>query len=163
MDFMSPPTFDILNIHIWKVKMSLFLKALGYNVYLATTNNAFCIDGKNIEANAKALHALRSTLNDVYLSRVANLDMAFVVWNTLISLGENEQYYAGSDSDVGSDTSNKCYMVQGDDPLEVTSESEDEDMSYDELTSFCHMILEKQLPFEFPPSNFIFQSGVPFT
>ena len=85
---MSPPTFDILNIQIWKVKMSLFLKGLGLSVYLATTSNDYCLHGKNIEANTKALNALRSTLDDVYLSRVANLDMAFVVWNTLLSLGE---------------------------------------------------------------------------
>ena len=71
---MSPPMFDILNIQIWKVKMSLYLKALGIHVYHATTNNAYCLNGKNIEANAKALHALRSTLNDEYLSRVANFD-----------------------------------------------------------------------------------------
>ena len=64
MDFMTPPTFDILNIHIWKVKMSLYLKALGFLVYLATTNNAYCLDDKNFEANAKSLHALKSTLND---------------------------------------------------------------------------------------------------
>ena len=62
MNFMSPPTFDILNIQIWKVKMSLYLKALGIHVYLATTNNAYCLNGKNIKANAKALHALKSTL-----------------------------------------------------------------------------------------------------
>ena len=111
MDFMSPPTFDILNIQTWKVKMSLYLKALGIHVYLAITKDSYVNNSKNNEANAKALHALRSTLNDAYLSRVANLDLAFVVWNTLISLGENEQYYAGSDSDVGSDASNLCYMV----------------------------------------------------
>ena len=98
---MSPPTFDILNIQIWKVKMSLYLKALGSHVYLATTNNAYTLDGKNFEANVKALHAIKSTLDDVYLSRVANIDLAFVVWNTLLSLGEKDQYYAGSDSDVG--------------------------------------------------------------
>ena len=89
---MSPPTFDILHIQIWKVKMSLYLKALGFSVYLATTNNDYCLHGKNIEANTKALNALKSTLDDAYLSRVSNLDSAFVVWNTLISLGENEQY-----------------------------------------------------------------------
>ena len=93
---MSPPMFDILNIQIWKVKMSLYLKALGIPVYFATTKNDYCLNGKNFEANAKALHALRSTLNDDYLSRVANLDLAFVVWNTLISLGENEQYMRGA-------------------------------------------------------------------
>ena len=80
----------------------------------------------------------RSTLNDDYLSRVANLDLTFVVWNTLISLGEN----AGSDSDVGSNTSNACFMVQGDNPLEVTTESEvdENDMSYDDLSSFLRLL-----------------------
>ena len=63
MDFMSPPIFDILNIQIWKVKMSLYLKALGFHVYLAITDNAYCLNGKNLEANAKALNALKSTLN----------------------------------------------------------------------------------------------------
>jgi len=104
------------------------------------------MDGKNFEANAQAIHALKSTLNDDYLSRVSNFDSAFVVWNTLTSLGEKDQYYAGSDSDVGSDVSNMCYMVQGDNPLEVTTESEveeDVDMSYNELASFCQQLLEK--------------------
>ena len=63
---MSPPTFDILNIQIWKVKISLYLKALGIYVYFATTRDDYCLNGKNNEANTKALHALRSTLNDVY-------------------------------------------------------------------------------------------------
>ena len=136
MDFMSPPMFDILNIQTWKVKMSMYLKALGIHVYFATIKDSNCLNGKNIEANAKAIHAL----NDEYLSRVANLDSAFVVWNSLISLGEQEQYYAGSDSNVESDASNVYYMVQGDNPLEVNSESEldeDIDMSYDELATFC--------------------------
>ena len=49
----------------------------------------------------------------------------------------------GSDSDDGSDASNICYMVQGDNPLEVNSESEleeDIDMSYDELESFVNFL-----------------------
>ena len=100
---------------------------------------------KNCEANAKALHALKSTLNDDYLSRVSNIDSTFVVWNTIISLGEKDQYYAGSNSDVGSGTSNVCYMVQGDNPLEVNTESEldENDMSYDELACFCQQLLER--------------------
>ena len=113
MDFISPPTFDILNIQNWKVKMSLYLKSLGIHIYFATTRDSYCLNGKNIETKEKALHALKSTLNDEYLSRVSNIDSAFVVWNTILSLDEKEQYYAGSDSDVGSNTSNVCYMVQG--------------------------------------------------
>jgi len=48
--------------------------------------------------------------------------------------------------DDGSDTSNTCYIVQGDDPLEVYFESEleeDIDKPYDELASFCQKRLKK--------------------
>ena len=117
MDFMSPPMLDILNIHIWKVKMSLYLKALSIHVYLAIANDSYCLNGKNFEANAKALHALKCTLNDDYLSRVSNIDSAFVVWNIITSLGEKDLYYAGSDSDVGSNTSTHATWSKGITPL----------------------------------------------
>ena len=55
MNFMSPPTFDILNIQTWKVKMLLYLKALGIHVYFATIKDSYCLNGKNLEANAKAI------------------------------------------------------------------------------------------------------------
>ena len=48
--------------------------------------------------------------------------------------------------DDGSTTFNMCYMIQGDDPLEVNSDSEldeDVDMSYDELALFCQQLLKK--------------------
>ena len=124
----------------------MYLKGLGIHVYLAIIKDSYVNNSKYIETNSKAIHSLKSTLNDDYLCRVSNLDSAFVVWNTLVSLGEQKQYYMGSDSDDRSDTSNICYMVQGDDPLEVNSESEvkeDFDMSYDELASFCQKLLEK--------------------
>ena len=44
--------------------MSMYLKALGIHVYFATVKDSYCLNGKYFEANAKALHALRSTLND---------------------------------------------------------------------------------------------------
>ena len=90
MNFMSPPLFDILNIQTWKVKISMYLKELAIHVYFATIKNSNCLNIKNLEANAKALHALKSTLNGEYLSRVANFDSAFVVWNTIVSLGEQK-------------------------------------------------------------------------
>jgi len=46
MDFMTPPMFDILNIQTWKVKMFMYLKALGIHVYLATIKNSYCLNGK---------------------------------------------------------------------------------------------------------------------
>ena len=51
-----------------------------------------------------------------------------------------------SDSDDGSNASNICYIVLGDNPLEVNSKSEldkDVDMPYDELALFCQQLLEK--------------------
>ena len=86
MDFMTPPMFDILNIQTWKVKMSMYLKSLGIHVYFATIKNSYCLNGKHLEANSKAIHALKSTLYDDYLYRVSNFDSTFIVWNTLVFL-----------------------------------------------------------------------------
>ena len=79
MDFFAPPMFDILNFQCWKVKMSMYLKALGIHVYFITIKEFYFVNGKYLEANAKALHALKSPLNDDYLSRIFNFDSAFVV------------------------------------------------------------------------------------
>ena len=87
---MTPPMFDILNIQTWKVKMSMYLKTVGIYVYFVTIKDSYCLNGKHLEANVKAIHALKSTLNDEYLFRVSNFDSAFIVWNTLISLGEQK-------------------------------------------------------------------------
>ena len=114
---MTPPMFDILNIQTWKVKMSMYLKALRIHVYFVTIKDSYCLNGKHLEANEKAIHTLKSPLNDEYLSRVSNIHSAFVVWNTILSLNKKEQYYAGSDSDDESDASDICYMVQGITPL----------------------------------------------
>ena len=51
--FMSPLMFDILNIQTWKVKMSMYLKALGIPVYFATIKVSYYLNGKYLEANAK--------------------------------------------------------------------------------------------------------------
>jgi len=123
----------------------MYLKALGLHVYLATIKNSYFANGKNLEANAKAIHTLKSTLNDVYLSRVANIDSTFVVWNTLITLGEQTPHDKESDLDEESDTSNMCYMVQGH-PLEINSESElneDDNIPYDDL-ALCRLFKKSQ-------------------
>ena len=61
---MTPHMFDILDFQNWKVKMSIYLKALGIHVYFATIKNSYFINGKHIEVNTKAIHVLKSTLND---------------------------------------------------------------------------------------------------
>ena len=53
MDFMTPPIFDILNIQIWKVKMSMYLKALGTHVYFATIKDSYYLNGKNLRLMQK--------------------------------------------------------------------------------------------------------------
>ena len=111
MDFMTPSLFDILNIQTWKVKIFMYLKASGIHVFFATAKDSYFLNDKHLKTNAKVIHALKSTLNDNYQSRVINLDSVFVVWNTLISLGEQKQYYMGSDSDDRSIIFNMCYMV----------------------------------------------------
>jgi len=55
------------------------LKALGIHVYFATIKDSYCVNGKNIEANAKTIYAFKSTLNNEYLSRVSNIESSFVV------------------------------------------------------------------------------------
>ena len=49
---MTPPMFDVSNIDVWKLKMSMYLKTLGMHVYLATTKKSFLSNDKDIEANA---------------------------------------------------------------------------------------------------------------
>ena len=56
---MLPRIFDILNIQTWKVKMSMYLKALGIHTYLAIIKDSYFSNSKYIEANSKAIHALK--------------------------------------------------------------------------------------------------------
>ena len=79
MDFMTPPMFDVSNIDMWKIKMSIYLKTIGLHVFLAATKRSYLGNSKHIEANAQALEALRSTLNKEYLLLVSNCDSAFAV------------------------------------------------------------------------------------
>ena len=79
MDFMTPSMFDILNIQTWKVKLSMYLKALGIHVHFATIKDFYFLNGKHLETNAKAIHSLKLTLNDDYLCKVSNFDSGFVV------------------------------------------------------------------------------------
>ena len=77
----------------------MYLKALCIHVYFSTIKDSYFVNGKYFETNAKALHALKSILNDDYLSRISNFDSTFVLWNTLITLSEQKQNKKESDSD----------------------------------------------------------------
>ena len=59
--------------------MFMYIKILGIHVYFASIKDSCFINGKHLEANAKVIHALKSTLNDDYLFRVSNFDSAIKV------------------------------------------------------------------------------------
>ena len=94
--------------------MSVYFKALGLQVYLATTKKSYLGKDKYLEANTQALHALRQTLSKKNLSIISHCDSAFVVWNTMSSL--KEQVSNNMEREPIIDESNQaCYMVQGND------------------------------------------------
>ena len=79
MDCLTPPMFDVSNIEVWKIKMSMYLKTMGLHVFLAATKKFYLDNSKHIEAYAQALEALRSTLRKYYLMTVSHCDSAFAV------------------------------------------------------------------------------------
>ena len=89
-----PPKFDGLNFPIWKIKMAIFLKSLGRDIFLATENEfkePKEMDekaSKAYETNSKAMYALLQALNDDDLTRVIYCESAYSVWQTLITTHE---------------------------------------------------------------------------
>ena len=124
MDFMTPPMFDPFNILVWKTRMSIYLKTLGLHVYLAITKKSYSNDSNHIGANAQALEAIRSTLpKDLML--VSNLDSAFVVWNKLTTTTTSElQLQIQQEEESSGESESQCQLVQGNDSLEVQSETQ---------------------------------------
>jgi len=86
----APPRFDGVNFPVWKIKMSVFLKSMGRDVFLAIGTNFIEPEvwadtyTKTYEANAKATYALMQALNDDDLGRIINCASAYDIWNTLI-------------------------------------------------------------------------------
>ena len=75
----------------------MYLKALGIHVYLTTIKNSYFINGKHLEANAKIIHTLKFTLNNDFFIE-GFFDSAFIVYNTICSLGEQTPNKKESDS-----------------------------------------------------------------
>ena len=100
------------------------------------------------------MHKLRSTLNKEYLMLVSNCDSAFAVWNTLISSKLQTPIIVEDES--SGESEQHCYMVQGNDSLEVHSQTQlddcasssgddiiDADALNEELSIVCEKLLEK--------------------
>ena len=41
MDYLAPTMFDVSNIDLWKLEMSMYLKILGMHVHLAPTKKSY--------------------------------------------------------------------------------------------------------------------------
>ena len=118
-----PPMFDIYRLDIWKVLMSCHLKGIGYKVYLVITKESYLSNSLHIEANALALKALRVSLHKEYLHLFSHYESAFAVWSILTSpelptLINKKRKSSRDESDE------RCFMVQGNDSLEVYSETQ---------------------------------------
>ena len=109
MDYLTPTIFDVSNINMWKLRMSMYLKILSLHVFLAAIKKSYLGNSKHIEANTQALTALRSTLNKEYLSMVSHCDSAFAVWNTLTSPALQPTNHVEKESSGESEQA--CYMV----------------------------------------------------
>ena len=86
---MTPHMFDVSNIDVWKIKMSMYLKTIDLHVFLAATKKSYLSNIKHIEANAQALEALRCTLNKEYLCIVSHCNSASAVWRNLVENPSN--------------------------------------------------------------------------
>lgn len=68
-----PPKFNGINFSIWKIKMSVFLKSLGRDIYFAIERKYIELKefdertSRAYEANAKTTYALMQVLNDEHL------------------------------------------------------------------------------------------------
>ena len=157
MDFMTPPSFDPSNIDIWKYRMSMYLKTLGLHVFLAATKRCYLGDSNHIGANAQALEAIRSTLPKDYLMCVSNFGSAFAVWNKLTTTTTSKLQLPIQEEESSGESNSQCFMVQGNDSLEVHSETSldsDDDASSsndhidahalnEELSIVCEKLIEK--------------------
>jgi len=77
--------YDVSNIYMWKFKLNAYLKALSLHVYLVTTKRIYFGNHKYLEANTKAMEALRHTLSKNHIFLISHCDFAFALWNTLTS------------------------------------------------------------------------------
>ena len=69
-----------------------------------------------------SMDALKHTLSKEHISLISHCDSAFVVWNTLISYKEQASHDVEKEP-IGDASKKACYLVQGNDSLEITSDT----------------------------------------
>jgi len=92
------------------------------HVHLTTTKKSYLDNDKHIEANAQDMKALKHTLSKEYFSLISHFNSAFAVWNTLTSPKEQVQHILEREP-RRDESEQTCYMVQGNNPLEVNSDT----------------------------------------
>ena len=94
------------------------------HVFLAATKKCYLGNCIHLGANAQALEAIRSTLSKEYLLHVSNIDSAFAVWNLLTTTTTSELQEQIQEEESSGESDSQCFMVQGNDSLEVQSETQ---------------------------------------
>ena len=131
----------------------MYLKTLGLHVFLIATKKSYLGNSKHIDVNAQALYALKRSLSKEYLNMVSHCDSAFAVWNILTSPKLQTQINEEEKSS-GEESDQRCFMAQGNDSLEVNSDTQlddssscdeyiDADTLNEELSIVCEKLLEK--------------------
>ena len=119
--------------------MSCHLKTLGHKVYHFTTKESYPNDSKHRKANALAFKTLRASLDKDLLYVFAHYDSAFAVWSILTSpeLSKIIDKMRRSRRDKSDE---HYFMVQGNDSLEVQSETQLDASS----SSYCNECMDAQ-------------------
>ena len=135
----------------------MYLKTLGLHVFLAATKKCYLCNSNHIGANAQALEAIRSTLPKEYLLLASNFDSAFAVWNMLTTTTTSKLQLPIQPEESSGESDSQCLMVQGNDSLEVQSETQldsfdassscdeyvDPNTLNEELSIVCEKLIEK--------------------
>ena len=112
MNYLAPPIYDVSNIDMC-ISKSPMIACLSCHYQESYVSN-----DKYLGANAQIINALKHTLSKEHISLISHCDSTFTVWNTLTSPKEQttnvlEKEFIGDESDQA------CFMVQGNDSLEV--------------------------------------------
>ena len=97
MSIGKAPLFDSSNYAYWKIRMSIFLKAMSPNIW-KIVNEGYVMplepenptdqDNRNAHLDAQAMNALFGALNADEFNRVSNLETAHAIWTTLSEIHE---------------------------------------------------------------------------
>ena len=89
--------FDGSNYSYWKIRISIYLKAMSPNIWKIVNEGYVMpldpedltdLDIRNADLDAQAMNALFGALNADEFNRVSNLETAHAIWTTLSEIHE---------------------------------------------------------------------------